>query len=149
MPQRERGQEKTRRKQGRTSCRHFLQMNNPTSVTVGIEELFCVYEHLDGKDRNKFKLCVISDLHREVAWRILNPDGRTHRLSRNVGKKLPLLAAWQSRRAHFSNFNLCLRGYRLDCDYIKRYLETRQSSYNWAGPGDWTSLSTTGCRPHP
>jgi len=66
MPQRERGQEKTRRKQGNTSGRQFLQINSPTSVTVGTEELFCVYERLDGKNRSKFKLCVISDLRREV-----------------------------------------------------------------------------------
>jgi hypothetical protein len=42
---------------------------------------------LDGKNRRKFKLCVISGLRREVAWKFLNPDNGTHRLSRNIGKK--------------------------------------------------------------
>jgi hypothetical protein len=70
MPQRERYEEKTRRKEGKISCRQFLQMNGPTSVrnvTVGAEELVCYYERLDGKNRRKFKLCVISGLRREVA----------------------------------------------------------------------------------
>jgi hypothetical protein len=67
MPHRERGQEKNLIKEGKTSCRQFLQMNSPTSVTVGNEEIFCYYERLDGKIRRKFKLRVISVLHREVA----------------------------------------------------------------------------------
>ena len=67
MQQRETGQEKTRRKGDKTSSRQFLQMSSPTSVTVGIQELFCVYEHLGGKNRNNFKLCVTSGLRREVA----------------------------------------------------------------------------------
>ena len=64
MPQRERGQEKTRRKEGKISCKQFLQMNSPTSVTVRIEELICYYKLLDGKNRRKFKLRVISGLRR-------------------------------------------------------------------------------------
>jgi hypothetical protein len=52
MPQRERDEEKTGRKEGKISCRQFLQMNGPTSVTsvtVGAEELVFYYERLDGK----------------------------------------------------------------------------------------------------
>jgi hypothetical protein len=43
-------------------------------------------------------LCAISDFRREVSenWALfgfLNPEDGTDKLSRNVGKKLPLLAA--------------------------------------------------------